>query len=292
MDAEEWSARALESVLSPAGYAVVRAESGTEGLKQARTHPPDLILINIDLPDGNGVGLCLMLRADPRVGPSVPILLTGTHPTQKQHLAALESGAWDFLTYPLDSDELLLKLHTYTQAKADVDRARREMLIDETTGLYDLRGLERRALELRSLARRNQQALACVVLAPSLASEDSQSAAGATVVRMAETLKTTGRASDSIGRTGETKFAIFAPNTGADGAAKMVQRLAGAIHSAPVRDEAPVPLRAGHAAVENVGEAPTEAQDLLAHATIALGWAMAEGDKGWMQGFETGVELD
>jgi diguanylate cyclase (GGDEF)-like protein len=293
VDDHEWSTRSLESVLTPAGYAVVRAYTGADGLKQARTDAPDLMLININLPDGSGVGLCHRLRADPKFGPSIPIIVTSLgRPYRKQRLAALEAGAWDFLTYPLDAQELLFKLDAYGRAKFEADRIWRESLVDRLTGLYNMRGLERRAQELRSLAHRGRRSLACVVLAPVLASDDDEEAANAAVVRLAKTLKALGRASDAIGRSGKTELVVLAPSTDADGAEKLAERLAVAIRSAQKEQfRVPFRLRVGYDAVANVWEKPAEAQDLLPHATIALRRAMAADSGEWLQPFEPRAAL-
>jgi two-component system phosphate regulon response regulator PhoB len=65
VDDQEWSTRALESVLTPAGYEVGRAYTHARGLDRARAEPPDLMFINLNLPDGTGVSLCRALREDP-----------------------------------------------------------------------------------------------------------------------------------------------------------------------------------------------------------------------------------
>lgn len=287
VDDQEWSARALESVLSPAGYAVTRAYTAKKGLERARTQPPDLMFINITLPDGSGVALCRTLREDSAFRANIPIIVTSSgRPTREQRLAALKAGAWDLLTYPLDAQELLCRLEAYTDAKFETDRIQRESLIDHPTGLYNLHGLEQRAVELRSLAQRQGWALACVVLAPSSARQEDHEAVAAAVMRLASALKAVGRVSDAIGRLGVSEFAIFAPSTNAAGAAMLAERLAAAIRSSQKEGEVPFGLRVGYDAVENVCETPAEAQELLPRATIALSRAMSAENVDWIQPFE------
>jgi len=221
IDNKDWSARSLESVLTPAGYDVIRVKTGMNGVARARAHPPDVILMNFDLPDGNAVGLCHLLRDEPRVGSSIPIIVLSTgHATRQQRLAALEAGAWEFLTYPFDAQELLLRLDGYTTAKAEIDRVKQDSLVDEITHLYTDRGLERRAEEIRSLAFRQGGSLACVVIAPAFESGEERPSSGADVDaiedairQIGDALKEAGRVSDAIGRLGRTEFAIVAPAT-------------------------------------------------------------------------------
>ena len=284
---EEWSARALESILSPAGYHVMRAYTAVSGLDRARTQPPDLIFINISLPDGSGIELCTTLRGDNRIGASVPIVVTSTlRPLREERLAALKAGAWEVLSHPLDAQELLLKLNAYTQAKSEIDRIRQGALLDQLTGFYTLRGLEQRADELQSLAHRQHEALACVVLAPQPAAKEDQEAIAAAVMRLARVLKDAGRVSDAIGMLGQTEFAIFAPSTDERGAAKMAARLGAVVQSTLAEEEAPFHVKAGYDAVPNVWETPGMAQQLLPHATIALRRAMSASNGEWIQAFE------
>lgn len=288
VDDQEWSTRALESVLSPAGYEVGRAYTQAKGLEQALAEPPDLMFININLPDGSGVSLCRALRKDPHFTANIPIIVTSPgRPTREQRLAVLDAGAWDVLTYPLDAQELMPKLAAYTKASFELDRIRSESLIDQQTGLYNMRGLEQRALELRSLSQRQRRALACVVLATLPPSEENRKAVVAAALRLASALRTAGRASDAIGRLGLTEFAIFAPSTTAAGAARLAERLAVTVRSSQEDDDVAFGLRAGYDAVENVWQTPGKAEDLLPHATIALRRAMVTGDADWIQPFES-----
>ncbi len=295
IDNKDWSARSLESVLTPAGYEVVRVSTGMKGVERARVRPPDVVLININLPDGNGVGLCHILRAEQHFGASIPIIVLSTgHATRQQRLAALEAGAWEFLTYPFDAQELLLRLDQYITAKFEIDRVKQESLVDEPSELYSTRGLERRANELRALAFRQGQPMACVVLAPSFAADEPASsgtdveAIEAAVEQMAQALRAAGRVSDAIGKVGRTEFAIVAPATDAEGAVGLARRLAQAIEQENSRKTGKpgFTVRAGYEAVENVREQQIEAHDLLERAAIAMRRTKPNGDEGWIQPFD------
>jgi diguanylate cyclase (GGDEF)-like protein len=288
VDDQEWSARALESILSPAGYTVVRAYTGKHGLERVKAQQPDLTFINLNLPDGSGVGMCHFLRDEPDFGASIPILVTGPgRPTRQQRLAAMEAGAWDVITFPIDAQELVLKLNAYIRAKLEGDRVRRESLIDRMTGLYSPQGLERRADELAALAKRQREPLACVVIAP-LQTEEDRATLAAAVQTLAQALKEAGRTSDAIGRLGEHEFAVLAPDTDATGAAKLAERLRQAILSKQADAEIPFQVKAGYDAVPNVWKAPADAEELLPHAAVALRSAMTAGSGEWILPFDRG----
>ncbi len=293
VDDQEWSTRSLESVLAPDGYAVMRAYTATAGLERARVQPPDLVFVSNGLPDSEGIGLCAALVEDGVVSPATPVLMTSPDPpTREQRLTALHAGAWDFISYPIDAQELLLRLGAFVRAKFEADRARDLCLLDEPTGLYNFRGLEQRAQEIRSQAYRERTAVACLVIAPVLptggdagAGPQDDATAAAAIERLGRALRQAGRISDAIGRLGQSEFAIVAPRTDGSGAAKLAQRLAEAIRAAT---GAPLELRAGYDAVLNVREEPVEARNLMAHATMALRRAKANGDQGWIHEYEGG----
>src|SRR3954465_9276704 len=91
---QEWSARSLESILGPAGYSVVRAYTGQQALERARTAQPDLIILDAQRADVHGLGVCPMLRADPRLSGTTPVVITASGPSGRtQRLEAYGAGA-------------------------------------------------------------------------------------------------------------------------------------------------------------------------------------------------------
>jgi PleD family two-component response regulator len=277
--AEEWLARALESVLQPRGYAVVRASSGAETLVQARRGRLDVVLIASHLPDLEGVEVCRALRAQALITPSTPIILmTSTPASRERRLAGLQAGAFDQLAFPIDADELLLKLDVFMRAKGDADRAREECLIDDVSGLYNARGMERCARELVANARRQHAALACVMLAADPQPPDL-GMAPAVRHHLSTLLRARVRASDPIGWWDAVQFVVLAPATDAAGAAQLARRLSHAIEAAPLPEGTSLrslEVRAGYEAVSDVHATPIEAETLLGRATTALGLARGE----------------
>ena len=66
-NSQEWHSRSLESILGPHGYAVLRAYTGKQAIDRARASHPDLIILDTDLPDRDGLDVCRELRADPSI---------------------------------------------------------------------------------------------------------------------------------------------------------------------------------------------------------------------------------
>ena len=289
IDDQEWSTRSLESILAPSGFAVMRSYTARKGLERALAHSPDIVIVDVDLPDGDGVDVCRTLRADPRLGERTPILLScPERPTRQQRLDAFRAGAWDVIAYPVDAEELVFRLDAYAKAKFEADRMQDAGLIDEPTGLYNLKGLERRADEMSSWAYRAKAALACVVFAPVVAPEDLEAALPELIRAVSQALRAAGRTSDVIGRLGQSEFAILAPSTDSEGAVKLAERLAEVIQAGSTGGGRQVELRAGFDAVANARETPATAKELLRHATMALRKSRQNGPEGasWVAAFE------
>jgi diguanylate cyclase (GGDEF)-like protein len=284
---QEWSARSLESILGPNGYAVVRAYTGQQALERARTSQPDLIILDAQMPDMHGFEVCRALRADPRFSATTPIVITTSGPSGRtQRLEAYRAGAWEFLGQPLDGEALLLKLNTFLESKREVDGLREENLLDAGTGLYNMRGLSRRAREIGAEAFRRRDPVACVVFAPDI-EEGEKDTPEEEARRMSDQVallfRQAGRASDAIGRLGMAEYGVIAPSTGPEAAVRLARRLGGAVESSPIPvrgGERTLRLQAGYCAVPDFAESSVDAVELLLRATTALRDLKREGPAG------------
>jgi diguanylate cyclase (GGDEF)-like protein len=281
---QEWSARSLESILAPKGYAVVRAYTGYQALERARSAQPDIVILDAQMPDLHGIEVCRQLRDDPRFNPTVPILITTAGPSGRtQRIEAYQAGAWEFLGQPLDGEALLLKLDTFVRAKLEVDRVRDESLLDQVTGLYNMRGLSRRAREIASEAFRRKHALACVVFAPeaeALTQDATEEVGRRVAAALGESLRRIGRTSDAIGRLGPLEFAVIAPATGRADAVRLVDRLRQTVEAQSIAlngHSTTVELRVGYFAVPDFAQSNVDATEMLLRATTALRTLKEEG---------------
>ena len=270
-NAQEWVTRSLESILRPAGYAVLKAYSGRDALEGMRRSGADVVILDTGLPETDVLALCRALRVDPYITPSTPILVTSPGPLARaQVVDALRAGANGVWGQPLDAEEFLLRLEGHVRAKLDADAAREGGLLDPRTGLYNARGLERRARELAAQVDRRDASLACIALT----SEPNGPALGDSLARA---LRAAARSADTVGRLGPREFAVLAPDTDAAGAERLFHRLDDALAAAasqpggvgPV-SERPLRLRAGYDARSGFRTTALDPALLLARALHAL----------------------
>ena len=96
----------LKATLGRAGYAVIEAANAREALSSKAIDKPDLIILDLGLPDRDGLELVQLLRGDPR---SALIVVSARDQTE-QKVAALDLGADDYVTKPFDTEELLARV--------------------------------------------------------------------------------------------------------------------------------------------------------------------------------------
>ena len=115
IDDDEIVARTIQLALKVAGYQVMVANSGQQGLKLARRHPPDLVVLDVAMPGMDGYDVCRQLRGDPLLQ-DVPVLFLTARAADEDKIQGFRAGADDYLTKPFNMDEL------YYRAKAILRR--------------------------------------------------------------------------------------------------------------------------------------------------------------------------
>ena len=106
VDDEPQILRALRATLRGAGYTVESAETAQGALTAAAAHPPEAVILDLVLPDGNGTDVCRELRS----WSDAPVIVLSAVGEEKEKIAALDAGADDYVTKPFSVDELLARL--------------------------------------------------------------------------------------------------------------------------------------------------------------------------------------
>jgi DNA-binding response OmpR family regulator len=108
--------------LAREGFDIDAVERGGEALRRCRHSPPDLVLLDMMLPDCSGLEVCQALRRSPDTG-GVPIIFLTACRTEPERIRGLEVGADDYLSKPFNMRELILRIHALL--KRSTERAER-----------------------------------------------------------------------------------------------------------------------------------------------------------------------
>ena len=107
---------AVSMILESKNYDVAAAYGGVEGLEKAKTEKPDLIVLDVMMPDKDGYAVCKEMKADPKLSRIPVLLLTAvvskiptTHYTQQM---GLETEADDYIDKPVEPEELVKRIET------------------------------------------------------------------------------------------------------------------------------------------------------------------------------------
>jgi putative two-component system response regulator len=140
VDDEAGGRYTLESILEEQGYHIEMAENGREALEKARQLLPDVILLDVMMPDMDGFEVCQRVRKDPVLA-EIPIIMLTALDDRKSFLTGLESGADDYITKPYDRHELRARLLGITRLnrykKLLDERANIEKVHEQLLAAYD-----------------------------------------------------------------------------------------------------------------------------------------------------------
>jgi DNA-binding response OmpR family regulator len=144
VDDTEPNLRLLRALLTGAGYEVVTASCGVEGVAAAARENPDLILLDIMMPDITGFEVCQRLRAAPDTRQTPIVFLTALH-EMEDHMRAVDVGGDDVLTKPINKLELLLRVKSLLRIRELLGelQAQRHLIRDLLTSYVSDQAAER-----------------------------------------------------------------------------------------------------------------------------------------------------
>ena len=154
VDDNEGARYAKSRTLTRAGFKGIEAASGSAALYRAREDNPDLVLLDVKLPDINGFEVCRLLKADPATRAILVLQTSASYIGVGDKIRALEGGADNYLFEPIEPEELvanvkaLLRLGRVERELRDVDRRKDEFLATLAHELRNPLGPIRSAVEL------------------------------------------------------------------------------------------------------------------------------------------------
>jgi two-component system KDP operon response regulator KdpE len=135
VDDEPEIVRGLRIVLRDAGYSVEAASTKAEALASVATRPPEALVLDLVLPDGDGVSVCKDIRSWSRL----PILVLSAVGDEREKVRALDAGADDYVTKPFGTEELLARLRAVLRRSPDSGQSSSVEIGELTIDLDDRR---------------------------------------------------------------------------------------------------------------------------------------------------------
>ncbi len=170
-------------ILESAGYKCLQARSGEECMEIARHEKPGLILLDVVMPDKDGLTVCRELKADPELSDSFVIMLSAQYKSSTQQADGLHSGADGFIPIPFSSEEFLARIEAFLRIKRIMEALKKseekyrklndelEARVNQRT--WELRTANRELIqkkeELEKAYKELQETQACLVQAEKMA---------------------------------------------------------------------------------------------------------------------------
>jgi len=129
IDDEPQIRRIMRETLISAGYEVDDAKNGEDGLLKVREFRPDLVLLDINMPDMGGIEVCRAVRSDSNIA----IIMLTVRKSENDKVAALDAGADDFVTKPFSTPELLARVRAALRRVPLAQASSTRLQFDELT---------------------------------------------------------------------------------------------------------------------------------------------------------------
>src|SRR3954468_22656884 len=118
--------------LKNGGYEVITAENGSDALKKTRAYLPNLILLDLMIPEVDGLEVCKILRRDPLTA-GIPIIMVTAQAAELDRILGLELGASDVVTKPFSPRELVMRVKKLLQRPGPAEEKKDRYEIGELT---------------------------------------------------------------------------------------------------------------------------------------------------------------
>ncbi|MBA3033619.1 MAG: diguanylate cyclase [Gammaproteobacteria bacterium] len=267
-----------------ADHEVFVATSGAQALDFCRGDPPDLILLDVMMPEMDGLEVCRRLKPDPGTA-DIPVIFVSAQQDPADETRALEAGGVDFITKPINRAVVRARVRTHLTLKAQADLLRSLAFIDGLTGVANRRRFDEHLQTEWRYCRRGAAPLTLIMIDidhfKRYNDHYGHQAGDTCLVAVAAAIKKClGRSHDLVARYGGEEFVCLLPDCGPAGAVRKAETLRQAVvalvipHAASAT-AATITVTLGIASC--IPDADTAADQLLAAADAALYAAKTAG---------------
>jgi diguanylate cyclase (GGDEF)-like protein len=240
----------LGGLLDQAGYRVFPLRGGQAALAWLEQATPDLMLLDIRMPDLDGYEVCRRIKANPSLS-DIPVIFISAADAIEDKIRGFDVGGIDYITKPFEEREVLARVQTHLQLyslqrqlgekikhlEAANARIHELSIRDELTKLYNRRYFNAAIAQAWATSERNQQPL-CVAMADvdffkRVNDQFSHAVGDVVLATVAQILYNTSRSEDILARYGGEEFILALPTTALAAAHGLCERLRGAVEDYP-----------------------------------------------------------
>lgn len=242
VDDHEDNLELLRARLEARGYTIDTADNGKDALEKILKRPPDLVLLDVMMPQMDGFEVVRRIKADKKL-PFIPVIMQTAMDATEDKVEGLDAGADDYLTKPINFAELEARVKSLLRIKGLQenlearerelslmnDKLRRMSMTDGLTGVANRRALEQRLHEMFEHSLRLHEPIAIVMCDidrfKSVNDTYGHQAGDDVLVQFAKLLQDEAREIDHVGRYGGEEFLLLLPGTVLDAAVTFAERV-------------------------------------------------------------------
>jgi diguanylate cyclase (GGDEF)-like protein len=283
----------IQRRLQREGYRVLTAQNGREAVEKTAEALPDLAILDVMMPEMDGLEACRLIKENERTR-DIPVIFLSARDETEMKVSGLSLGANDYISKPFKAEELIARVDVAIRLKRERDQlrtsaeeatARAEMaqeraMTDALTGLLNRYGLQHVLAREHAEARRYDRPLSCLVIDldnfKTINDTYGHAAGDLALQQIASILKEAVRRSDTVFRYGGEEFLVLLPETDLDGATALGEKIRASASSRPFGDGERIfnlTLSAGASSL-CAGES---GNDMIARADMALYQAKEQG---------------
>jgi diguanylate cyclase (GGDEF)-like protein len=234
VDDDPGAMQLLSSILSGEGH-IRFATNGTDAMRLARTHHPDIILLDAEMPGMSGFKVLEALKAESGLA-DVPVVFITSHGEAGFEVSALEMGAVDYIGKPFKSSIVLARVKTHLSQKRKADGLRRDSMTDSLTGIASSRYFDQALAREWLIARRAGEPMSLLIIDvdrfQAYNDRYGHPKGDACLRRLAQVLLGEARLpADLVARCGGEEFVVLLPKTSRQGAEHVARRVLDAVEA-------------------------------------------------------------
>ena len=237
VDDDPTNVEVLTAWLESEHYVVSTAADGFEALAKIEAEKPDIVLLDVMLPEMDGFEVCRRIKSDPATE-HIPVIMVTALSDVDDLVKGFEAGADDFVTKPFSGLALMARLRAQLRQKQRYESIREQLRVDPLTGAFNRGYFDVHAWRLAARCRAARKSLAVLMLDVDNLKQVNDArghAVGDRVLKEIVNRVTSAlRPSDLVARMGGDEFAVAMPEMGLAAALQIAERLRSRVSEAPI----------------------------------------------------------